>query len=144
MKSRFHKIGYVLTWSIGLLCASFPWIFGELFNWGSAPSNFDFVNDYAKSFSMYTKTYSFTLLLFYIDCIYGALYRSNKSQDVVVFLVCTLGILFFLFFFLSCNKYPAINAICFIMSWLILTFLKYYWTEERKSKELEVEIVTEN
>lgn len=145
MSGRRCKIAYVLTWSIGLLCASFPWIFEELFNTTSS-TLFDFAQNYSEVFSKYVKTYAFTLTLFLIDCIYGALNRKNKSHDVVVLLICTLGVIASLLFSLCCNMLPCMNAILFLISWVFLTILKFHWTEERNpdTEELEVKLVPDN
>lgn len=145
MSSRRYKIAYVLTWSVGLLCASFPWIFEELFNTTSS-TLFDFEQNYSDVFSKYVKTYAFTLILFLIDCIYGALNRKNKPHDMVVFMFCTLGVIASLLFSLCCNMLPCMNAISFLISWVFLTIMKFHWTEERNSdiEELKVEPVLDN
>lgn len=146
MNTRRVKGGYVITWSLGLLCASFPWIFEELIN-SDTPITFTFMDNYHEVYFEYIQTYTFTLLLFVIDCIYSAIGRINKPNDIVILFCCVLGILTFLMLSLCSIVPPFMNAICFLVSWGFLTLLKYHWTDEKKGHsedEVVVEVVPED
>lgn len=121
--SRFYLIFAIISWSLGLLYATFPKLFTE-------EMNFDFDNSLSKSVNDYLFPLIMALILFLVDTIYGFLKEMMVNQYSHVVGVFIMLVLFLLAFVLSLKiGDPDLSRICFIASWIFLSVMKYFKTE---------------
>lgn len=124
-----YRIGYIISWSLGLLYATFPHLFdGEM--------SFDLrTMSLIEACDTYIFPFVMAMILFLIDVIYGYLQEMTDGHYTHV-----IGVIFFLIIFLLgfvfsiCVKNPNIARICFIISWLSLSIMKYLKTEFHNRK----------
>ena len=125
-----YKIGYIISWSLGLLYATFPKLFtGEM--------SFDFGNSLSKSVDDYLFPLVMALILFLVDTVYGFLKEMMVNQYSHVVGVFIMLVLFLLAFVLSLkNGDSDISRICFIASWICLSVMKFFKTECYRVKDV--------
>lgn len=120
------KIIYVLAWSLGLLYATFPWVFTSKFQ-----SNFALYphSSLGAIIDEYLRPLVLALALFISDVCY--VFEQEKQQGpnaqkyVVEVLMLVCAFLFGLIYSISCGFHPECG---FIFAWIALTMMKFLKT----------------
>lgn len=119
-----YRIGYIISWSVGLLYATFPHFF-------DGKMSFDLRNmTMTEACDTYIFPFVMAMVLFLIDVIYGYIKEMICGHYSHVIGVISFLVLFLLGFILSISvKDPATARICFILSWVCLSVMKFMKTE---------------
>jgi len=127
MRNAF-KIGDIISWSLGLLYATFPKLFtGEM--------SFDFGNSLSKSVDNYLFPLVMALILFLVGTIYGFLKEMIVNQYSHVVGVFTMLVLFLLAFVLSLKDGdPDISRICLVPKAQFIEECEEKQDKERQNK----------
>lgn len=125
-----YRIGYIISWSLGLLYATFPHYF-------DGGMSFDLRH---MSLSDACDTYIFpivmAMVLFLIDVVYGYIKEMIDGQYTHVIGVIICLILFLLGFIFSVSiENPNIAQFCFIISWISLSYMKFLKTDFHNPKK---------
>lgn len=119
-----YRIGYIISWSIGLLFATFPHFFdGEM--------TFDFKGmTLTEARDSYIFPFVMAMVLFLVDVVYGYMKEMIDGQYTNVIGVISFLILFLLGFILSVSvDNPNMARWCFIISWIALSMMKFLKTD---------------
>lgn len=126
-----YRIGYIFSWSIGLLYATFPHFFG-------GEMSFDFRNQtLSDACDAYIFPFVMAMVLFLIDVIYGYIKEMIDGHYTHVVGVIAFLVLFLIGFVLSLSvSDPSVARWCFIISWVCLSFMKLLKTDLYGDKRL--------
>ncbi len=119
-----YRIGYIISWSIGLLYATFPHFF-------DGRMSFDLRNmSLVDACESYIFPFVMAMILFLVDVVYGYIKEMCDGQYTHVIGVILFLILFLLGFVLSLSvQNPTIACVCFIISWICLSVMKFLKTD---------------
>lgn len=130
--SHLYKFAYILLWTLGLLFMTFRCVYEGNFNFLEWKEVADIKDSYAFPMLM-------TMELFLIDVIYG-LYISPKryiDSFTELILVTIFMFLFAFSLFFECND---LKILCFILSWLVLGYMKYLMTDKYNDTQNEMNV----
>ena len=119
-----YRIGYIISWSIGLLYATFPHFFaGEM--------SFDYRNlTLGEACDTFIFPFVMAMVLFLVDVIYGYVKEMIDGRYTHVISVITFLVLFLLDFVISISsENPNTARFCFIISWVCLSVMKFLKTD---------------
>lgn len=119
-----YRIGYIISWSIGLLYATFPHFFdGEM--------SFDYRNlTLGEACDTFIFPFVMAMVLFLVDVIYGYVKEMIDGRYTHVISVITFLVLFLLGFIISISsENPNTARFCFIISWVCLSVMKFLKTD---------------
>lgn len=119
-----YRVGYIVSWSLGLLYATFPHFFdGEMKFDIRSKTMGEACDDYIFPFVM-------AMVLFLIDVNYGYIKEKLDGQYTNVIGVTSCLIVFLLGFVLSIYLVdPFFAKMCFIISWVSLSVMKFLKTD---------------
>lgn len=119
-----YRIGYITSWSLGLLYATFPHLFD-----GGMTFNFSKMS-LIQAGEAYIFPLVMAMVLFLVDVIYGYIREMCDGQYTHVISVLIFLILFLLGFVFSMTfENQNVSFGCFIISWLSLSIMKFLKTD---------------